>query len=89
MFGFSFFSLVDGGEDGGCGLISTEPSHKHHHSPSPETQVGHKKQQSTGTATTPTDSTASTIGAGAGAGTEAMIEAPSTEVPTSPTKSTT
>src|SRR3989344_751484 len=36
-----------------------------------------------------TDRTASAIGAGAGAGTEAVIEAPSAEVPTSPTKSTT
>jgi hypothetical protein len=38
--------------------------------------------------TTPTDHTASAIRAGAGAGTEAVIEAPSAEVPTGPTKST-
>jgi hypothetical protein len=38
---------------------------------------------------TPTDHTASAIRAGAGAGTEAMIEAPSAEVCTDPTKTTT
>jgi hypothetical protein len=38
--------------------------------------------------TTLTDCTASAIRAGAGAGTEAMIEAPSAEVPPGPTKST-